>query len=286
MDYGKINTLKLDNTKQILNVLSKNAASASKISRFQIALEQLNSNQKELEVLYVQLGKGNNHAENVKNDRKNELLKKVVPVIIIMQIFAYDKEKKNLMERMENLTPEYLQNCQDIELIRVTRKLWLIANKYGGYSLAYIRKIKKSLNAEKSKAVLKLEKEYGLIPNMVKNIEEANINFIESMLLYEDELREKEKIVRKIKKIDSESDSLLKNKIDRFVLLFESENPEFYNEYQKARKNIINTSLIELDDIDEVTPDENLIAEEIKTEPKVKSKQPKERDLQEKKIEA
>ena len=285
MDYSKINTLKLDNNKQVINVLSKNSVSASKISKFQTAIEQLSSNQKKLEELYALLGKGNDSTEKAKNDRRNELLKKAIPVITIMQIFAYDKKKKDLQHRLEDLTSENLQNCPDIELIKVTRKLWMIANKYGGYSLAYIRKIKKSLNAEKSKALIKLEKEYGLIPNMIKNIEEANINIIESMLRHEDEIKEKEKIVRKIKKIDSQSDSLLKNKIDRFVLLCENENPEFYNGYQKVRKNYNNISTTESDQLGEITQEEYSKVEEVPTEHKVKSKQPKENDLLKKKAE-
>jgi len=263
MDYSKINTLKLDSNKQVINVLSKNVTITDKISRFQTALKQLNANQQKLVDLYVLLKKDTNTTEKEKNDKRAELVKGIFPVITIMQIFAYDKKKKNLLKRLEYLTPEYLQNCSDIELITVSKKIWMIANKYGGYSLAFIHKIKSSLNAEKSKAIIKLEKEYGLIPDMIKNIEEANIRFIEALLLFEDELKEKEKTIRKIKKIDNQSDNLLKNKIDRFVLLFENESPEFYKSYQKARKNYINTNLLESETPDEIVSANNLIVEEV-----------------------
>lgn len=237
MDYTKINTLKLDNNKQLINVLSRHNEITGKISSFQSALDQLNSNQKKLTQLYAILGKDTMAVENSKNDRRKELVSKMMPVITIMQIVAYDKKKKNLLQRLEHLTPEYLGTCPDTDLINISKKLWMTANKYAGYSLAFIRKIKSSLKGDKLRAIVKLEKQYGLIPQMVKNIEEANIMFIEALLLYEDEMKEKEKIVRKIKKMDGQTEDLLKNKIDRFVLLFENETPAFYRDYQKARKN-------------------------------------------------
>ena len=264
MDYNKINTLKLDSNNQLIGILSNHSEIIRKISRFQIAQERLTSNQKKLVELYALLSKDIGSLEQVKNDQRSELVKKTLPVITIMQIFAYDKKKKNLIKRLDYLTPEYLQICSDFELINISKKIWMIANKYGGYSLAFIRKIKSSLNADKSRTIIKLEKEYGLIPNMIKNIEEANIKFIEALLLYEDEMKEKDKIVRKIKKIDIQTDTLLENKIDRFVLLFQSENPNFFEEYQEARKikfqrdaAVIN-NLPETKIIDDLTPAKDL----------------------------
>jgi hypothetical protein len=239
MDYSKINTLKLDNTKKLRKILSANIETPGKITRFQSAIDQLGSNQKKLEQLYSSLGKDISEIEKAKNDLRNELLKKIWPVITILQIFAYDKKKKNLKERLESLTGEYLQNCTDMELISVSKKIWLSANKFGGYSLAFIHKIKSTLNADKSKKVIKLEKEYGLIPDMIRTLEEANIKFIESLLLFEDEVKEKDKTVKKIKKLNAQTDLLLQNKIDLFVRLLENDKPELYKEYSHARKNLL-----------------------------------------------
>ena len=96
--------------------------------------------------------------------------------------------------------------------------------------------MKTDSDADKSNAIIKLEKEYGLIPDMIKNIEEANIKFIETLLAYQDEMKEKDKIVKKIKKTYKQTENLLQNKIDRFVFLVENEQPDFYKEYQDARK--------------------------------------------------
>lgn len=228
---------KLESYAQIISVLSKNNEILNKVSRFQIASEQLSSNQKKLVDLNSLLGKDISAIEKVKNNRRKELVKSTMPVIRIMQVFAHDKKKKNLQERLEYLTSEYVQNCSDIELIKISKKIWLIASKYGGYSTTFTSKIKSTLNPDNSKAIIKFEKEYSLNSKMIKNIEEADISFIESMLLYQGEMKEKEKVAMKMKKINKQTKNLLANKIDRFVLLFESKNPGFYKEYSQLREN-------------------------------------------------
>lgn len=235
MDYIKLNTLKLDSNAHIINVLSNHIDMVNKSSGFQTAVEQLNTNQKKLEKLYTLLRKDINDTEKAKNEIRISLLKIVSPVITIMQIFAYDNNKKNLAKRLESISSEYLQNCTDLELINISKKLWMSANKFGGYSLAFINK--SSIFSEKLKSIQELEKNYGLIPDMIKNIESENIKFIEALLHYNEELDEKVKTVRKIKKTSNKIDSLLKNRIDRFVLLCEYENSEFYKNYQEAREN-------------------------------------------------
>lgn len=71
---------------------------------------------------------------------------------------------------------------------------------------------------------------------MLYNIENANIAFIESLLLYEDEMKDKKRIIGKIKKINKRTEKLLEFKIDRYTRLFEIEKPEFIIEYQKIRE--------------------------------------------------
>lgn len=253
MDEIKTDNLKLDGNAQIIKVLSKNLEIVSKFSEFQSALEQLDSKEKKLMVFNSLLTKDTLATEKAKNDLRNELVEKILPVITILQIFAYDKKKKKLLQRLECLNSEYLKNCSDIALIKISKKIWMIANKYGGYSLAFVRKIKSSLNSNKSKAIIKLEKEYGLMPDMVKRIEETNIRFIESLLLYRDEMKEKERIKGKINKINKQTENLLENKIDRFMLLIEKEKPAVFKEYRQERENKLLSDLKEAQTIDQKT---------------------------------
>ena len=192
-------------------------------------------------------------------------MQKTLPVLTIMQIFAYDKKKKNLSKQVENISLEYLLYCSDFQLLKTSRKIWEIANKYGGYSLAYMGKIKSSLHVDKLKAIDKLESQYGLMPFMIKNMEEANIRFIESLLHYDAEMKGKDKILKKIKKVYNQTGNLLKNKIDRFVSLVEDENPDFFKEYQTARTDLLQNEIKENEEQNQLPPMEDKPVKETKS---------------------
>ncbi len=236
MDYSKMNTLKLDINNQIIIVLSDNSEITNKISEFKNSVDKLISNHKNLVDLYAQLSSGNNSSEKHKNEMRNHLVKAITPVVTILQIYAFDKNRKNLFSKLESLSFDFLDNCSDTELINISKKIWQIANKHGGYSLAFISKSKSSYYNNKLKVTQLLEKDYGLIPAMINDIEEANIKFIKSLLTYKEELKGKEKIIGKIKKYSNETGKILKNKIDLFVNLVKNDNPDFYNNYRKARE--------------------------------------------------
>jgi hypothetical protein len=48
-------------------------------------------------------------------------------------------------------------------------------------------------------------------------------------------MKEKRKMAINVKVLTKQNEKLLKEKIDRFVLLFEMEKPDFFNEYQQLR---------------------------------------------------
>ncbi len=227
---------KLQGTSLVIGVLSKNLEILNKVSRFHDHYDVLVSNQKKLIDLNLLFSKDITSFEKVRNERRNELLEKTMTVIRVMQVFASDKKKKNLQLRLDHLSPEFLHDSSDMDLIKISKKVWLIANKHGGYAMTFVNRIKSALNPENSKVNLKFEKKYGLIPEMIKNIEEANISFINSVIQYQGVVKEKENLASDMKMIFKESKKLLAKKIDKFALLFESKNPAFYKEYSQARE--------------------------------------------------
>jgi hypothetical protein len=235
MNINRIKNLELDNNAQIISILSENIEITNKISGFQKEILKLNSYQEKMTDLFSQLGKDTLVIEKSKNERRNDLVKKTLPVITMLELFAYDKKKKKLSKRLRNLTPDHIQKSSDYKIIKISKFIWTIANKHGNYSLAFINKSKNTLNNYKSKSTL-FKNRYGLSPEMIKSIEEANIKFIDSLLIYEDELKKNEKIIKKIKRINKQTEKLLLNKVDRYVLIFENENPEFIRKYLKARE--------------------------------------------------
>ncbi len=228
-------TLKMDGNEQIISLLSRNDAIVKMVSKFQVAVEELNSKQKKLEYQHALLGKDLSPIEKLKNDRRKELEDRTMTAVRIMQVFAHDKEKSKLQAKLFHITSEYIQNCLDMELIKLSKNIWLIANKHGGYALTFIDKIKSALNPENLKITAKFEKEFGLNQDMLRNIEDANLSFIEAMLLFEEAMNEKEDLLIKIKKINKQIKKLLADKVDHLALMFETDHPDFYNEYRVLR---------------------------------------------------
>ena len=276
----------LDDYAQIISLLSRNTENLNKVSRFKNALEQLKLNQKKLTDLYSIITIDITPIETVKLNQRKDLEGKTMQIIRIMQIFAYDKKKKNLQNQLECLTTEYVKNSSDLEVIKIAKKIWTIANKNEGTPLSFSEKIKSSLNPDNSLALLKFEEKYGLTLGMIKNIETAILKFIDSMHPYNSELKKKEKAFEKIKLIKKQNEKLLGNNIDHYILLFELENPKLYKEYRSIRENklakttdepvkevkSIETTGQESDTQNLVATEENIKLTEPKSKPKISNK--------------
>jgi hypothetical protein len=269
-------TIKMDRYVQVINVLSRNAEVWNKVSKFQAAVDRLIANQQKMSDLHAFFNKDISTVEKTKNDRRKELENSIMIVARIMQVFAHDKKKGKLQRKLYHLTYEYVENCLDLELVEIAKEIWLIANKFGGYALTFVSKIKTALDPENIKATNKFEKEFGLNPDMIKNLEDAILNFIKAMLPYNEEMAEKEKAANKIKEINKKTKKLLTNKIDRLVLIFENENPDFYKEYHDLREDHyykhIKETIGQETDFQELLRNENELVE---TNPKSKAKKPK-----------
>jgi hypothetical protein len=266
-------TLKMDRNAQVIGILSRHAQVWNKVSKFQTAVDQLNTNQKKLVDLQVLLNKDIDSIEKTKDEKRKELEDRTMTLVRIMQVFAHDKKKAKLQRKLYNLTYEYIENRLDLELIEISKTIWLIANKFAGYALTFVSKIKAALDPDNVKAINKFEKEFGLNPDMIKNLEDSILGFIKAMLPYNLEMAEKEKVATKMKEINKKTKKLLTNKIDRFVLMFENENPGFYREYQDLREDHyfkhVKETINQETDFQDLLLDEN---EMVETKAKPKSK--------------
>lgn len=266
-------TLKKDRNAQVISILSRHAEVWNKVSKFQVAVDRLESNQKKLVDLHALLGKDISAFEKVKDDRRKELEDRTMTLVRIMQVFAHDKKKGKLQRKLYHLTYEYVENCLDLELVEISKKIWLIANKFGGYALTFVSKVKAALDPKNTKDTNKFEKEFGLNHDMIKNLEESILSFIKAMIPFNEKMAEKEKVAIKMKEINKKTKKLLTNKIDRLVLMFENEYPDFYKEYHDLREDHfykhVKETINQEADFHDLLLDENEIVE---AKPKLKPK--------------
>jgi len=237
MEDIKNYTIKLDNNAQLISLLSNNVEISNKVTRFHSAIEKLKSKQLKSEELHSILILDISTIEKDKNKKRTELEKTLFPLINIMQVYAYDKKKPNLQKKLEYLTLDYIQKCSDIELIKIAKKIWLLVDKNAGYSNIFNSKGKSTLNTDSIKKINKFDKEYGLNLTLIKNIEKTNLNFIESLFIYQREIKEKGKIAKKLKNLFKQIEDLFLNSIDQFVKMLEIDYPDFSKEYYLLREN-------------------------------------------------
>ena len=266
-------TLKLDRNDKIIDLLSQNIEILSKVSRFQTAIKQLEYYQKKLLDFISRMEKDLTNLEKDKDDQREALIELLIPVIRIMQVFAHDRQKENLQQKLYFLTPENVQGASDTDLIKISKKIWLAANKFGGYSLSFSSKVKSLLDSDNSTDTIKFEKEYGLSPNMIKNLEKAILSFIKSMVVFQGEKDEKEKLATKVKKFNRLTKKLISNKIDRFAILFESENPDFYQQYCEIRGDKLKKQ--EKESLDQESDPIDILADELPVSPTKSKHKPK-----------
>ena len=93
-------TLKLDRNTQVISVISRNSEVWNKVSKFQNAVDQLNTNQEKLVELQSLLNKDISAIEKIINNSRKELEERTMSVVRIMQVFAHDKKKKKLQSQM------------------------------------------------------------------------------------------------------------------------------------------------------------------------------------------
>jgi len=254
--------LSLDRNTQIIGVLSRNIEVWNKVSKFKSVVDQLKSNQKKMLKLNDLLFKDISSIEKDKHDRRKELEDTTMTIVRILQNFAHDMQKIKLQKRLYYITPENVQNYLDTELLTVSKKIWKVSDKYGKYDQTFIRRINSALNPANLTSTNQLQKEFGLNPDMIKNLEEAILNFITAMHPYYAEVEKMGKLALKMKKIDKKTKRNLINKIDRLVCNFENENPIFYNEYFDLKDRFykkIDETLIEENAFPELPVDENKI---------------------------
>lgn len=230
-----INKQKIESCQLISDVLQDYQKQAENISAFNKAIEDLNTKTKKLLKLQSLAEKDNEMVEVEKNKCRTELIEKTLTVLTILKIYVYDQKKQKPERQLEKITPDVIQQCTDMVLINIVQKVWRIVNKYGGFSLVFVDKLKVKKIASNAKVISKLEKQYGLAPSMIRDMEEAYLLFINAFYIYEIELAEKRDLIKKIKKTSSRAEKLIENKLDRFVSLFEKKSPEFCQAYNNAR---------------------------------------------------
>jgi hypothetical protein len=235
MKSYKISMRKIESYQSISKVLAHYKKLIENVKGFSDCVEEFNDNISKLLKLQTLAAKDTSLTEDAKSKCRSILIEKTLPVITILKIFAFDQKKQRLTKKLEKFTSQKLQKCSDVELTNSIQDIWHMVNKFGGYSYTFEDKLKIKKIASNVRVVAKLEKNYGLDPTILKDLEEAFLSFTNAFYTYENELSEKISVIKKIKKNLERTEELIDSRLDLYVSLFDTKSPEFSKAYHNTR---------------------------------------------------
>lgn len=163
-------------------------------------------------------------AVNIQKTRE-KLNAQLLPVIKVLSVYAYDKGMKKL-ERKSKIDRETLNNMKPGQLEKEAFSIWKAIDKL-------LTDVEKK-NKEKK---LKEPENYGLSPKMIGSLYETAIQFANLRQNYKEERKARKKAIEETGELIKTNNKLLKNRMDKFMYLFEQSQPDFFNCYMLARKN-------------------------------------------------
>lgn len=159
------------------------------------------------------------------SEKRESLIVLVNPMANIILAYANDYKKKELIKKLK-LSINKLTKSNDLDLIENSKIIYKVAKKLSKNSVT---------ETEKSDNKLVSIVDYGLNEKMTIDLNDAKKDFVKSLLVLHEAIKNKDLMGKQITSILKKSERLLKNKIDLLLTIFAASNPDFYKTYLEAR---------------------------------------------------
>ncbi len=232
----KKQTQKLDMFGKIYAFMEKNAGKLNALPELKQTYDQFVNNFK---TVSQQRKKAENNLNPFKNNRKKQrtaLIDKTSPVAALLAVYSSDTGDKKL-RKISNQAGAKADQLKDTELIKTSRKMLKKAKKLMDQSVQIIQKGggKQDKNKKKAPAAPPLPGDYGITPGMLDEMEKTLLGFSDAVKKEKQIRSEKKKFTGKIKKTMKENQKILKNRLDKLMVVFQTKEPELYREYTGIR---------------------------------------------------
>lgn len=211
----------------IFSVLENNIHQIKTIMELNIAYEHFISYFNKLIELQGEFNKEIQPLVDKKSVSRENLIKLTVPVVNILQVYAFDFSDKALAKKVD-ISKNKLTKSRDSVLVEKTELIWKTAKQLFGKHIH-------GANAEESKKAIININNYGITGQMIDELETAVKSFVENILILKNAIAHKNKCGKKITERIKEVDSLLKNKIDKLMSVFDTKDQVFYRNYIISR---------------------------------------------------
>lgn len=211
------------------SVLEKNTSNWSNAIEVKNILDEFYSNTDKIIELENEYKKDISEILNNKTIITADLINQSMPIINVLQVYAYDTKNNNLKKKL-NLSHKDFKKSKDSDLVNKVKTTLKIAKELYGKSIEDDSKSKK-----KSGDKLVNLSGYGISGLMIDELEDVNKKFIESATIVRDSINYRNNCAKKITEKIKNNDKLLLNRLDKVMTLNQNNNNDFYNAYKESR---------------------------------------------------
>jgi hypothetical protein len=216
----------------LLTLLQKNSNLAH-YGSFNKSVVKLSANQADMARLSVFLNKEIEQVSEKREGQKINLSLQYLQLAGILNLIEGKRSKK----RSLNVTLKKVERLKSKELIKLAQKAILLANKLGGFSIGSINDVSPNALNDKFIQAKELSEEFGLTAEKVKKLEDSCMAFMKANVEVENARKGQAKIVKLITRKLDQNARIYKNKIEKFVQIYEKPDSSFMKAYKGLRQN-------------------------------------------------
>lgn len=218
------------NYQNLLSLLQKNSNLAH-YGSFNKSLLKLSENQTQMARLSLLLKKETEQIFGNREHLKINLLLQYQQLAGILNLIENKSSKKKFL----NVPYKKIEKLKGKELIKHVQKTIGLANKLGGFSVNFLNDVSHDALNTKLAQSKKLADDYGLTAEKVKKLEELSMAFIKADVEAGNAKKEQVKAIKLITKKLDHNARIYKNKIDKFVQIYEKPESNFMKAYNGFR---------------------------------------------------
>ena len=211
---------------KVRETLEKNTEKWKNISAFSRIYNQFTGNLDKLLKLSEKIDGDAGKRTFKKNELAGILIGKTMPIANILEVYGSDNNTK--LAKAVKTTKEKLLKSKDKIILK---KCELVLTKG---KKAFEKAAGPGKNPDENKK--STARDYGLTQEMLKELDNAFAAYTKESSDYKKIARNDKKITKQIKLLAGKNNKLLRKKLDKLMVIFESKDAEFYASYEQSRK--------------------------------------------------
>jgi hypothetical protein len=219
--------------RNVASIFDENKDKWSRVSELKNTIEKFVDNTEIIEQLQKEIDKDIAPELHEKSAKKEQLINQALPVGNLLQVFAFDLKNKSLAKKSA-VSRKKLNKMKDSELVNKCSKIAKTARMY--YDKAVETADHPTQNAGKTKSKKNNITSYGVTVEMLNELETSILQYTEAILELKDKVLVKNKNLNKITNKIKANKKILKKKLDKYMMLFETSKNDFFNKYKASRK--------------------------------------------------